>query len=330
MRSRSIPLEGDAVSIGLERWRWVLAVLVFVAACGAGAHPQVESLNAAYDRLVALDDATLSLPREQRLQRLADAYDTEFAPVVDSPRLVDVPLAGLETLLRASQRLAYYTDDARYLQQLIKVMDALGSSAGPDALQRYHQTLLQFRRFADARHLARHHPGIAFESVPDVTSAEPTVRPNAYAIDQGKRRLREIQVPLRADTLVAIVHPHCRFSASAMGDLRNHPLLRGITLVWLAPVGLHLDDEVLRTWNKAHADQSIVLARHAADWPMIDGWSTPTFYLMHDGNVVDRFSGWPQEGNWAQLRALLAKRAVGHIGPAAGERRGAGEGGSTD
>ncbi|MFL8004528.1 hypothetical protein [Xanthomonas vasicola] len=157
-----------------------------------------------------------------------------------------------------------------------------------------------------------------------------TVQSNAYAIDQGKRRLREIQVPLRGDILVAVVHPNCRFSTGAMGDLRNHPLLRGVTIVWLAPVGLHLDYEVLETWDKTHADQPIVLARHAADWPMIDGWSTPTFYLMRDGNVIASFSGWPREGNWAQLQALLAKRSVGCIESAAAEHRDAGKGRSAD
>ncbi|MCL1501070.1 hypothetical protein [Xanthomonas nasturtii] len=318
------------MSIDRRRCSCVFFPIILLASGMVWAQPSIESFNKAYDQLVALDDATLSLPREERLQRLTDAYNAAFAPLVESSRIADIPEAELETVLRASQRLAYYTDDERYLQQMSLVMKALGSSAGPDALKRYHQTLLQFRRFADAAQLARRHPGLSFEPTPDVVMADPAVQPNAYAIDQGNRRLREIHVPLRGDTLVVIVHPRCRFSVSAMGDLRNTPLLRGLALVWLAPVGLHLDYEVLEAWNTTHTDQSIVLARHAADWAMIDSWSTPSFYLMHDGKVVAHFSGWPQEGNWMQLRALLAKRSGGRIEPVATEHSDAGRSSSTD
>ncbi|UAU34070.1 hypothetical protein JH261_03745 [Xanthomonas campestris pv. incanae] len=318
-------LESNAMSIGHCRFRWFFISTVLLISSVAWAQPSVDVLNDAYDRLVALDEATLSLPRKDRLQRLADAYNAAFAPVLDSPRLADVPRAGLETLSRASQRLAYYTDDERYLQQMIEVMEAFGDTAGPDVLKRYHQTLVQFRRFADADQLAGAHPGIEFEPVPDVVRAGPTVRPNAYAIDQGKRRLREIQIPLRGDILVVVVHPHCRFSVRAMDDLRHHPLLQGVHLVWLAPVGLRLDYEVLEAWNKTHTDQSIVLARHTADWSMINSWGTPTFYLMHDGKMVANFSGWPHEGNWLELRALLGKRSDGRIELAATAHNDAGQ-----
>ncbi|MFC7520177.1 hypothetical protein ACFQS6_08190 [Xanthomonas populi] len=305
------------MSIGQYRFRWVLAPVFLLVTWVCRAQGPAEPLNDAYRRLVELDDATLSLPRNERLQRLADAYDTGFAPAVNASHLIDVSAEDLEILSQASQRLAYYTKDERYLHDMIKVMDAYGSSAGPDAVKRYHQTLLQFRRFAEAKRLALHHPDLAFEPVPDVVRAASAVRPNAYAIDQDKRRLREIQVPLRGDTLVVVVLPHCRFSVRAMDDLRHHPLLRGVTLVWLAPVGLRLDYELFETWNKTHTDQSIVLARHTADWSMIDSWGTPTFYLIHDGKVVANFSGWPQEGNWTQLQVLLAKRSEGRIESAA-------------
>ena len=110
-----------------------------------------------------------------------------------------------------------------------------------------------------------------------------------------------------------------------MDDLRHHPLLQGVHLVWLAPVGLRLDYEVLEAWNKTHTDQSIVLARHTADWSMINSWGTPTFYLMHDGKMVANFSGWPHEGNWLELRALIGKRSDGRIELAATAHNDAGQ-----
>lgn len=291
------------------RSRRCLALLLFFAISSGWAQIPADSLKDAYSRLVKLDNSTLSLSDSERSQRLADAYDAGFAPALKSPKLADVPSEDLEILSQASQRLAYYTNDERYLRDMMKVMDAFGSSAGPGALKRFHQTLLQFRRFDDAKRLARKYPEFEFESVPEVVEAGSNIRPNAYAIDQGSEQLKEIQVPLRGETLVVVVHPRCGFSVRAMDALRQHPLLRGLKVVWLAPVGLHLDYEALKRWNMAHTDQSIVLARHITDWPMIGRWETPTFYLLQDGNVIADFSGWPNEGSWPQLQELLAKRS---------------------
>ena len=93
---------------------------------------------------------------------------------------------------------------------------------------------------------------------------------------------------------------------------------------------MRLDYDVLEAWNTAHTDQSIVLARHKADWPMIDSWETPSFYLLHDGQEVAQFSGWPREGNWSQLHALLAKRHAGGSEPVVTQHPDVGKRSSTD
>lgn len=63
------------MSIGHCRFRWFFISTVLLISSVAWAQPSVDVLNDAYDRLVALDEATLSLPRKDRLQRLADAYN---------------------------------------------------------------------------------------------------------------------------------------------------------------------------------------------------------------------------------------------------------------
>lgn len=283
----------------------VLVLVALLCSANAGrAAPSAAALQDAYVRLVALDQATLDDAREQRVTRLRDAYARDFAPLIRSADLQTASAPKLDVLMRATQRLAYYSDDPQYLEDMASVVQRLGPSIAPDAVKIYHASLIQFRRFDQVRQLALQHPDVALESVPRVVAAPPPARPNAYVMETRQRQLREIEIPLHDATLIAVVHPHCGFSRRAMDALRGSPLLQGLTVRWIAPVGRRIDYDVFVEWNAAHADQSIVLARRTADWPMIDDWATPTFYLLRNGKLVAHFSGWPKDGNQELLLEL--------------------------
>lgn len=265
-----------------------------------------KSLEAAYSELLELEDATSDSPGDQRRQRLSEAYARDFSAIVRSPGLSGAASSDLDLLLRAGHRLAFYSNDRRYLDDMTLVMKARRSASSSEDLRLYHATLVQFRDFDAARRLAQEHPGIDLEPVPLVQPIDAGGRADAYAIGIEQNRLREIDVATDGDVLLAIVHPLCGFSLRAMQDLRNSPLLRDTTLVWMAPVAQRLYYDVLQQWNVEHPDQEIVLARATADWPMIDDWATPNFYLLRNGQVLSHFSGWPKTGNWQALRDLLA------------------------
>jgi len=54
-----------------------------------------------------------------------------------------------------------------------------------------------------------------------------------------------------------------------------------------------------------------VLAERREDWPFIKAWSTPTFHVLKDGQLIGSFEGWPREqGRRLQLAALLRHAGV--------------------
>jgi hypothetical protein len=76
---------------------------------------------------------------------------------------------------------------------------------------------------------------------------------------------------------------------------------------WLAPVDQRLYLAVVSAWNLEHAATPVALTRHRSDWPMFDSWATPQFYLLRDGKLLAKFSGWPEAGNRDKLLELLSK-----------------------
>ncbi|PPT78463.1 hypothetical protein XarbCFBP8152_12225 [Xanthomonas arboricola] len=295
---------------GKKSRRGVVMGLMLCTSMGAAVSKEVApSLDDAYSDLVQLDDLTATISDDMRQKRLSEAYARDFLPVIRSASLNRASSGDLHFLLRASHRLAYYTNDPRYLDDMMLVMKENRSAASADDLRLFHTTLVQFRRFHEAAKLAQEHPGIDLENVPGVRLMDSGGKSNAYAIDTKEDLLREIDISTRGEVLVAIVHPLCGFSLRAMHDLRNSPLLRETTTVWLAPVGQRIYYDVLKKWNAEHPDQEIMLARSTADWSMIEQWATPNFYLLREGHVISHFSGWPKTGNWRALRDLLAERS---------------------
>jgi len=69
---------------------------------------------------------------------------------------------------------------------------------------------------------------------------------------------------------------------------------------------LHVDRVAL--WNKLHPTQVMALAYKTKNWPIIDDWSTPIFYFVRNGIVVDKVVGWPKDGrNTPLLRAAISR-----------------------
>ena len=78
--------------------------------------------------------------------------------------------------------------------------------------------------------------------------------------------------------------------------------------IWLAPVDMQLYFDKVQAWNRDQSTAQVVIARHRRDWPMVDDWSTPNFYLIQDGVTLDHFSGWPLDGSNRQRLIRMLDR----------------------
>src|SRR5690606_15389081 len=89
----------------------------------------------------------------------------------------------------------------------------------------------------------------------------------------------------------------CHFTQNAAGAIESDPALHALFTEhakWLAPQDTTTDFSVFRRWNAEHPDMPITITYLEAGFPMIDTWSTPTFYFIDHGRVVSQVTGWPR------------------------------------
>lgn len=119
---------------------------------------------------------------------------------------------------------------------------------------------------------------------------------------------REIDVSTGLRLLV-VAHPGCGYSRRAADAIQADLMLREIferRAVWIAPPTREPTNASIIEWNLKRPKQRLSVAYRASDWPLINDWSTPMFYLLRDGQLVDTVAGWPTDGTTQeQLRALL-------------------------
>jgi hypothetical protein len=119
---------------------------------------------------------------------------------------------------------------------------------------------------------------------------------------------REVDISTGLRVLV-VAHPGCGYSRKAADAIQADDMLReffGRHAVWIAPPNREPTNASIINWNIKRPKQRLSVAYRASDWPMINDWSTPMFYLLHDGQLVKTLAGWPADGTTQeQLRTLL-------------------------
>ncbi|HVJ36814.1 MAG TPA: hypothetical protein VM687_03300 [Stenotrophomonas sp.] len=284
-----------------------LAALLF---CSSGS-VLADALSSAAE-LKALSVATREEASKIRERRLADFYAAHLSPLMNPDALPGLDADPLAALFDSAHLMVFYTGSSRYLADLQRIASALERKRPLSVSEgkHYFGALIQTRRFEAAAAFAASAPLAERERVPLLRPAPSGVLASAYRVSAQADVLEEVAPALSGTRLVIVGHPLCAFSQRAEAALQTMPGLptglRTRTLR-LAPVGQALYLAQLREWNANHGGLEILLTRHERDWPMINDWATPNFYLLQDGRVVDHFSGWPREGREARFREMVAR-----------------------
>jgi hypothetical protein len=285
----------------------LLAVPLF---CNSGA--AVASNPSPPADLEALVAATRQETTAIRERRLVEFYEAHLSRRMRPDALSSMDVDQLAALYDSADLMVFYTDSPRYLADLERVASALERKRPltvPEA-DHYFEALIRTRRFEAASAFAARVTMPERERVPFVRPAADRAVASAYRVSARADVLEEVRPALSGTRLLIVGHPLCAFSQRAEAALQAMhdlpPTLLPLTLR-LAPVGGRLHLAQLREWNANHDGPEILLTRHESDWPMIDDWATPNFYLLQDGRVVDHFSGWPKEGHEARFREMVAR-----------------------
>ncbi|MCB1590344.1 MAG: hypothetical protein KDI56_15645 [Xanthomonadales bacterium] len=210
---------------------------------------------------------------------------------------------------RSLQMVNFYAQSEASLNMLRGALSDLEALGVADEQHRafFYQALVGQRRFEEARAFKRQYPMPEVEDIPDIAKVD-FDHPVAYGIDESGSQLVPLSMDLSEIRLVAVVHPACAFSRRAMTAIASaQPEVAAGRAVYLMPVDHRLYLSELTEWNTAHASMQIVLANSRDDWPFIDRWGTPTFYVLKDGQVQERLTGWPDDSQLDELVRLVER-----------------------
>lgn len=291
-------------------------------AAGAVANPTViaSELEQRYQALLD-GDPERDVPASARLATISEHYARLF-PYIASPRFLrDATAADLGFAFRAASLAWGYIEDERYLADLRAVFGELADRGIASTSQKvdFLGALVRARHFdaarAFARELRKQHPDLDIEPIPEISGEVDAAEPWVYAVADDAKHLERVPLPVsKGMHLLVVAHPLCGFSRQAMTDLAADdelgPVVRRLA-TWLSPVDGRLYLPEVADWNRSHPQTPVVLTHRRNQWPMIDDWSTPTFYLLRDGELVGKVQSWPLDtGNRAALAGLLRAGGV--------------------
>jgi hypothetical protein len=241
----------------------------------------------------------------------ARLYSHDFARRQRSQALASSGGRDLRLLFRAADFTANvdvtfeaHTPAIADMQRDLDEMQRRGVSRARD-VSHLMDVYISDRQFDAAQALARQHPSLNLKVPPSVAGIDqphsgPTMLSIGSAADDVRRQPFETQTSAQI-----IVIAGCHLAADAARKIEADPKLAEVFrhhAIWLAPQQESITQ--VREWNSEHAAQPIHIAWRESDWPMIDEWGMPTFYIFQRGEKVGKVVGWSLEALRTSLRQV--------------------------
>jgi hypothetical protein len=242
-------------------------------------------------------------------------YQMLFGERMNAAALKAQPPGDLLPLFDAAALAANDNPDADAFDHLLLVHDAL-AARGIDTRRTLDRSLLNAmlaaRRFEQARTFTAARPHLADKAIPAVVDKlGPDFQGRSvYDYDAAGNTLTRRPVPHAVGTeLLMVVGAGCHFSQDALqaiaADAALQERLRQAKLMLITPPHAAIEFGFIADWNAAHPTLPIRVPASPQEWPGVDALSVPEFYVLKDGKVIGKRSGWPAEGNKAAVVALV-------------------------
>ena len=296
----------------------LLFIVLALASSSGIASEWISPIESSYNGLLAIDAGPRSLSERERNEAILREFEATFRQRLNEDALHATSAEDLDWLLKAAHLSIFYGREMRHLGDLGRILSELESRGVATNAQRVlmYRSLIGYRKFDEARVYLSLHPDLEVEPVPEVSDARrfSTDSVPVYEIDAEQIRLLPLFLRIHDGThLIVVSHPLCAFSRAAMQFVNDNLKIAEALderAIWLTPVDMRLHFEEIQQWNRSHPRTQVMIARHRHDWPMVEEWDTPQFYLLRDGTVIEHFSGWPLDGSRQQSLLDL----VGKIG----------------
>lgn len=255
-----------------------------------------ENFNKYYAEVRKIDGSEASAAARE-VSRLYEAF---YPADSRAGGMVSASPEALHFLIRATGAKNFYTHDEHSVSVIRSALKALESNGKSDRgdWDVYFRSLILTRDFEEAQRVqaGRKHwlPAVPLiERDQEPAPGEAVV----WRVDTASNTLvREGAGLSTGFHLVVVSHPACKFSRAAMHAFERDPALQGLPATWLVPPQRDLDFDLVGNWNSMHPTIPLVLTDKVSQWKL-ECWSTPTFYLLKDGEPIRHREGWALDGS---------------------------------
>lgn len=251
-------------------------------------------------------------------EAVAARFEHDFGRYFESDAFQRLDTDDLKLLFRATHMTARASPSSTLAERLARIISELQSRNALQAWQvaYWQDSLLAARQFDAARAVRLAHPDVAMAQVPEYVDRASGNGPSVLSLSADAGMLTRADASLPETGLVIVFGEGCGFSQRALAALETQPeladLLRNRTL-WMRPATGNLHPEAWAAWNRNQSLAPLVEAYAESEWPWIDYWGTPTFYVLRDGQLHAKITGWPGDEQLDEL--TRAVRSAGLLDP---------------
>ncbi len=289
----------------------VVAAAVVAVSCGC-AGPEARVLAVA-DRILGSERTSsdqLELKESAALLKEAD-----FSP----RRLAGYSDDAIDRLFRSVRRTTFQLpEELRFVdwqRRLLKEKVRRGRLIESDATDMF-KAYLGARLFDSARAVRREFPGSKFPVLPEVAESlgiGDGGRWAVYDVSEGGEKVRLEALPLGTGAkIVIVILTGCGVSERAMTEILGNPEFAERFRAHGMLLTEQFDSVGVQMWRSHFKFGSVYIARKGSDFPGFNFRSSPQFYFLKDGRIVDYFDGWgDDEGLDATSRLGEGMKAIG-------------------
>lgn len=275
--------------------------------------PQLESL---YQELRQYNIALLSSPDEFDAQNLLKKF-RELGIDRYSKNLSEYPDDDLVWLYRSISSVLFYDIDIGLRAYLEKVFDELDRRGAlqSEQIRSHYNHIIRAREFDNARAFSLKYDFMLDQPLPVVPEVvngdyDPEIGPSLMKVLHPDLPLVRKNFELRGDvTIVIQFHPDCGPSSALMRQIALDSNWKEFISETAYLVATNLTDilqlDTFHSWNESSPFE-VFFVENPADWPFIDRTSTPSFYVLRDGQEVDSFGDYSAE-TLAKLMEIMVE-----------------------
>jgi hypothetical protein len=296
-----------------QHGNFVIATLILFLSSGCATPTLTDQQT---HRLFAFTELNRSTdkPDHENEKNITVTFESLFGTHLRSNNIKNLSNDELVRLFKAIKEAAFYTVDARYTSYMQAAVEELqtrkiATSAHYSSLYRQH---IKSRDFSEAQQLEPRLANLG-RKLPVFIRETPTTTtvPAEWVIDAMGQSATLQNVDLSKDWLVVVVsHPKCHFSSRAALDISADLSLANLLvgrMKWITPQEDTFDAAEIAEWNNRNPLARTTIVHKRSAWPIENFTTTPYFYFLKNGQVIDKFEGWPKGGNKEKLIAALGR-----------------------